>query len=769
MTPLLPFLPAKQQEEGAMAQQLMLPMIPYGATEINDKICIWRGEDRWTYFMGTHPIYSHHPSDHQMFCIITSQLIDTGACRQIEILKTFGVSKSSVDRSLRKLRAGGAKSFFKPRKVRLGGSVLTAKKLEKAQQLLQQKYNRREVGDELGVPYDTLRKAISAGRLVEPERPETATTKSSRDLVDAQAAKGMGTACTRVEERTLAAFGVFDGAPVRFEPCLDVPKGGVLCALPALLLNGLLEGADQLLSGVKGYYNGFHIVLLLAFMALCRIKTAEKFRGHAPGEFGKILGLDRVPEVRCLRMKMDEMSASNAAEQWATHLGRYWMQADPDVAGVLYVDGHVRVYHGQLTKLPRRYVSREKLCLRGSTDYWVNDAIGRPFFVVEKVVDAGLLNTLRNDIVPRLLKDIPGQPSEEELEANKNLCRFVMVFDREGYSPVFFREMWENHRIACITYHKHPEETWSEDCFVQHEVSMPNGETVTMRLAEKESLIGSGKNSLRVREVRKLTESGHQTSLISTCYEVPHTLLASRLFSRWCQENFFRYMMQHFAIDLLLEYGTEKLSDTEQVVNPAWRDLNRSCNSLKNKLRYRNAYFAEMSLHPQRKDDKGRYETWLLKKTALLEELQHYEYQLAEEKARLKETPKRIAWAQLEEKDQFHRLLPGRKRLMDTVRMIAYRAETATASLLVSSTVDFTAARTLLQNLFVSESDILPDAENKLLLVRVHSASRPAVNRSLEQLFAKLNEAQVEYPGTDLRLVYELRGGKVGKAPEVSS
>jgi hypothetical protein len=445
------------------------------------------------------------------------------------------------------------------------------------------------------------------------------------------------------------------------------------------------------------------------------------------------------------------------------------MQADPDAAGVLYIDGHVRVYHGHLTKLPKRYVSREKLCLRGNTDYWVNDAIGRPFFVVEKVVDAGLLNTLRHDIVPRLLKDIPGQPSAEELATNQRRCRFVMVFDREGYSPAFFGEMWQQHRIACITYHKHPEENWAEDLFVAHDVSMPNGETVTTRLAEQESLIGSGKDAILVREVRKLTQSGHQTSLISTCYEGPQTLLAARMFTRWCQENFFRYMMQHFAIDLLVEYGTEKLSATEQVVNPAWRDLNRSCHSLHSKLRYRNASFAEMTLHPRSEEDKGRYEKWLLKKTVLLEEIEQYEHQLAEEKARLKATAKRITWEHLDEKDRFHRLLPGRKRLMDTVRMIAYRAETALAPLLVSSTVDFAAARTLLQNLFVTEADILPDSENKRLLVRVHSASRPAANRSLEQLLAKLNEAQVEYPGTDLRLVYELRGSNAGEASKVSS
>jgi len=132
---------------------------------------------------------------------------------------------------------------------------------------------------------------------------------------------------------------------------------------------------------------------------------------------------------------MDELSSDDAAEVWAAHLGKHWMGADPEAVGALYVDGHVRVYHGEQTKLPRRYVSRERLCLRGTTDYWVNDAIGRPFFVVEKVVDPGLLKTLRDDIVPRLLKDVPGQPSQEELSANPHSCRFILVFDREGYSP----------------------------------------------------------------------------------------------------------------------------------------------------------------------------------------------------------------------------------------------------------------------------------------------------------------------------------------------
>ena len=737
--------------------QLILPLISAGVTNINHLVSVWELEGRWSYFFGIYPIYSHRPDDQKMFRLTIAHLIESGACRQIEIIAAFGVSKISVIRAQRKLRKHGPEAFFIERRgTRTGGTVLIPEVLERAQNMLDDGFSRKEVVEELNIKYDTLRKAINDGRLIETKIVNSISSKSARTVIDEKAAEGMGTACTRVVERTYASFGVCDGAPVIFEPCLDVPNGGVLCALPVLLSNGLLEGAEQLLGALKGYYTIFHILLLLAFMALCRIETVEKLRGHASGEFGKLLGLDRIPEVRCLRKKIEELSIGDTAEQWASHLSRHWMNADTESAGTLYIDGHVRVYHGGLTKPPRRFVSRERLCLRGTTDYWVNDAIGRPFFVVEKAIDPGMLKTLEKDIVPRLLKDIPGQPNESELKANPARCRFILVFDREGYSPAFFRKMWHKHRISCMTYHKHPGGAWPEEWFNECEVAMPNGECVTMKLAEMGSLVGNGKDAMWMREIRKLTKSGHQTSLISTGFELEPTQLGARMFSRWCQENFFRYMMQHFAIDLLQEYGTEEFPDTEQVVNPAWRILDRSRNSIQNKLRYRQARFAEMIMHPQTKDNAKKYEKWFIKKAQLLEEAEQYESKLTAVKVKIKKTPKHITWGELEDDDKFFHLLPGRKRLMDTVKMISYRAETAMGNILKGPTVDMAAARRLLQDLYVTEADVLPDPENKLLVVRVHNASRPAANVALNRLFVELNSAKICYPGTDMRMNYVL-------------
>ena len=136
-------------------------------------------------------------------------------------------------------------------------------------------------------------------------------------------------------------------------------------------------------------------------------------------------------------------------------------------------------------------MARQRLCLRGITDYWVNDQRGRPFFVVSSPLNEGLLSVLEGEVAPRLLREVPGQPSEEALAADPYQHRFTMIFDREGYSPEFFQRMWKL-RIACQTYHKHPQGDWPAEEFVEQLVEMPHGGPVRMMLAERGIRLGEG-------------------------------------------------------------------------------------------------------------------------------------------------------------------------------------------------------------------------------------------------------------------------------------
>ena len=298
-------------------------------------------------------------------------------------------------------------------------------------------------------------------------------------------------------------MGMMNGTEIEFELVKDVPEGGVLFAIPALLQSGLLAHSREIFSMPEGFYPLESIFLLLALMTLARLGSLEALRYVAPGEWGKLLGLDRIPEVRTLREKLSALCAKEGrAHQWSHTLAREWMEAEPESAGVLYVDGHVRLYHGKLTALPRRYIARQRLCLRGTTDYWVNAMDGSPFFVVTQSVDPGLLQVLREQIIPQLKIDVPGQPGQEALAQSALLSRFTVVFDREGYSPDFFAEL-KKERIAVLTYHKFPAEDWPKEEFEPREVTLVQGEKVLMDLAERGVRLSNG---LWMREVRRLTK-----------------------------------------------------------------------------------------------------------------------------------------------------------------------------------------------------------------------------------------------------------------------
>lgn len=311
----------------------------------------------------------------------------------------------------------------------------------------------------------------------------------------------MGRAASNVAALIAASLGEANAVVPQFQHALDVPCAGVLFALPALLALGLLDTAQESLNPLpKGYYGLDSILLLLALMALARMDSLVSLRYKAPGEWGKLLGLDRIPEVRTLRIKMNTLCANGKAAQWSAHLSEGWMQHNPDQAGVLYVDGHTRVYNGAQSQLPRHYVARQKLCLRATVDFWVNAMDGQPFFAINKVIDPGLVKVIEDDIVPRLIKEVPNQPSQAQLDADPLLHRFTLVFDREGYSPDLWSRL-KHKRVVCLSYNKFPKQDWDVLEFSEHTVTLVNGQTSRMHLAERGTCMSNG---LWVREVRKL-------------------------------------------------------------------------------------------------------------------------------------------------------------------------------------------------------------------------------------------------------------------------
>ncbi len=568
-------------------------------------------------------------------------------------------------------------------------------------------------------------------------------TKSTRSQHDASSPIGMG--ATDVVGRVVASLYRGDPRDPIFERQLDVPNGGILLALPCLLSMGLLRHAQRYFQLPPGFYRLDSIFLLLAFMALGRVKTIESLRYRSPGEWGNLLGLDRIPDVKTLRQKIKHLADKGA--QWASELCRDWMGMHPEAAGVLYVDGHVRVYNGHQTELPRHHVARQKLCLRATVDYWVNAMDGQPFFVLNKAVDPGLLQVLEADIVPRLERDLLLQ---SDLFNQAETPRFMLVFDREGYSPRFIRKMLKK-GIACLSYHKYPGADWDESEFSEKKVCLISGQEVTMQLAERGTLLG---RVIWVREIRKRSKNGHQTAIISTDYSKSPADLARAMFARWTQENFFKYMREHYSLDRLVDYTLEDIPESTEVVNPQYREVDGEARKEISKLTRKQCECNEVLLREDIDPDKvGEYEA---KKITLLEEVEALEKSVADLKVLRKATPRHILFADLPEEDRFKQLGVESKYLIDAIKMIAYRAETAMVNTLRPGVRRKDDIRSLLRNIYSTEADLIPDYEENTLTVRLHQLANWRSVKSAMELCSELNDSRTIFPGTKLRMVYEL-------------
>jgi len=141
-----------------MAQPL-LPMFPADVTEINDLVSFAKRAGTVYYFNGPMPVFSHAESDRASFRMFTSQMVVNGNCTQAQIVRAFGISVISMKLYVKQYRQSGAAR--QPR-------VLTPAVRQKAQELIQQGQGRQAVAQELGLKADTLRKAIKAGRIIEP-------------------------------------------------------------------------------------------------------------------------------------------------------------------------------------------------------------------------------------------------------------------------------------------------------------------------------------------------------------------------------------------------------------------------------------------------------------------------------------------------------------------------------------------------------------------------------------------------------------------------
>jgi len=164
-----------------------------------------------------------------------------------------------------------------------------------------------------------------------------------------------------------------------------------------------------------------------------------------------------------VRNKLQQIIQQSKGDDIHQALFHSWVEAMPE--SFFYIDGHVRVYHGDQANLPKRFVSREKLCLSGTAEFWVNDQSGLPLMVITSELNSKLKEAVE-EIIPKILQEFP---SKNELSTDPV---FVVVMDRESYEPAWFKKLWDEHKIAVITYRKNVKDKWDKNLFKPYAVKV---------------------------------------------------------------------------------------------------------------------------------------------------------------------------------------------------------------------------------------------------------------------------------------------------------
>jgi len=555
-------------------------------------------------------------------------------------------------------------------------------------------------------------------------------------------------ATTRLEDRIACSLGDGNSGGVQFEESQSLIGGGVLFLLPALLAQGLLKTKEVYSWPSKFYYSLESIVLTLAFMALLRIKNPEQLKQCKPGELGRIIGLDRVPEVKCLRRKIDLLTAQHQATHLNTILVDSWYSGDSSQdAEFLYIDGHVRIYYGDKANLPVKYVSRQKLCLSATTEYWVNDARGMPVMMVMGELTEKLQTVIEHQIIPELQKTI--LLSRKPQGDNTPVCTFI--FDREAYEPAFFRRLWETYKIAIITYRKNVKDKWPDECFKSVAVSVLQ-QIVNMQLCEQGTSLGG----YWFREIRRKGETGHQTSIVTTHPTLEPNFIAGRMFGRWSQENFFRYLIEDYDFDKMVSFGIEPVDPEKEIVNPQYRKLTHQLKKLREKIQRLEARFfplIQLAID-QPLDNLPLITSKQMEYKEKIDFFKNQEMELLNQRSRLKP---RLKVCQMPQQERYNKLKTESKLLMNVIRMICYRAESSVAQWIAPYLAKAeNEKRMVVKQIIQSNADLNPDYDKKFLKVTLHSLSAARFNHAAAELASLLNQTETTFPGTNLKMIFEI-------------
>jgi hypothetical protein len=739
-----------------MLTQLPLPLLPAGAAEIAPGVGLVTGGGGGLVSVHGLATFAWDAGDEAGRRLAAVQLVRLRAASQAQAAAAFGVDPVTVWRWDQALAAGGVAGLVPARRGPKGASKLTPQLVERIAGLDAAGATLGEIAAATGVSTFSVRNAL--GRVAARGQGAAAgAAAESGGLVAGDDEQRPGAAVPvlpdpvrRDGERALARWGLLgEGAGPVFTAGARYPLAGLLLALPALEGAGLLDAARQVYGRLRdGFYGLTATLLTLVFLALAGEPRAEGATRVPPGALGRVLGLDRAPEVKTIRRKLGELAAAGKAADLIMALARHHAAARPRTLGFLYVDGHARVYSGTRT-VQKTHVARLKFPAPATMETWVTSQDGDPVFMVTAEPSDSLAGELR-----RLLPGLRGIVGQGR--------RVTVCFDRGGWSPALFADITEA-GFDLLTWRKGPVPdipagqlaiiTCADDRGREHRYDLADT-AVTLTISD-----GPRKGqAVSLRQVTRNVPARHggtrQIHALTSRQDLAAGEVCWRLTSRWREENYFRYARTHFALDALDSYTATHDDPDRKVPNPAKKAA---------AAQIRRAEILAAAAQAQRDASLA----------ALRNPVPGQPVTITNQMINALDAPVEAAWRELQEADKLAAATPSRvplgtlapdmmrldaevKQITHAIRMAAYNAETALARALDGRYARAgDEAYALIREALTTSGDIRPgDSE---LLIQLDPLTAPRRTQALAALCDQLNQAHARYPGTDLVLRYEVK------------
>ena len=719
---------------------------------VNDRISYRDVEDVRVVLVEGNFFYQYSLSDREAEAFLLATLASGGHAGPVELGRVFGVDRGTVYRYRRRLEAGGARALLPRKRGPKGPHRVTGTVRKRLLRLKEDGFSNCAVGRRLGVSEGAVRRVLKEAGYRPPEPPSlpgieeaeeasgreevqevAPAEKVGRDSVVARRRPVAEAVPPREVERVLARFGKILEAPAVPETGSNLRSAGVLLAVPAILDLGVLDTAKAVYRSLKpGYYGLRSLVLTLLFMALLRIKRPENLKGLPPEVLGRHLGLDRQPEVKTVRRKLTEIAGRGKSHEFVGEIAKRLAAENEDLVGFLYVDGHVRAYHGKRER-EKTFVPRKRICMPATTDYWVNDAGGDPLFFVTTEGHGGLAKAL-----PGLLEEV------KEIVGGR---RTTVVFDRGGWDLGLFGRLRKD--FDFLTYRKGPYDDLPKESFTRYVVK-GGEEEIVYDLADEEIELGkAGKLRLVVRLDRK----GEQVHILTTRIDLTPVEVVERMVARWRQENFFKYMREEYALDALVSYEMVPADPERMVVNPKRREIEKQVRRQRMRVK---KLEQELAARSSKEEGRPTLEGFKAAVWEVGQRLSKQKKELAKLTERRSAIPTRVTLREALDHEPT-RLEFERKTFTDVLKMMAYRAESGLAAAVAPHyRRAHHEARKLVCEALRASGDI--EVTEKEMRIKLEPLSSPHRTAALSRLCATMSEQSATYPGTGLVLRYSVRG-----------